>query len=85
MKKEINPVVAVVLVLLVVAAVGYLIYNRTAGSQPQYGAKIPETVMKEFKEKGPRPMPPVPMPGGESVPMPTGPPPGAPTGPSTGK
>lgn len=67
MKKEINPVVAVVIAILVVAALGYVLYSRTLGAEPQYGAEMPEVVRKEFEEKGPRPMPPIPMPGGGSV------------------
>lgn len=65
MKKQVSPVVigAAVLVVLLLAGVVYL----RAGSQEQYGAKIPDVVMKEFKEKGPRPMPPIPMPGGGAV------------------
>lgn len=85
MKKEINPVVAVIIIVVVAAAIGFVMYTRANSSQPQYGAKIPESVLKEFREKGPRPMPPVPMPGGGSVPTPSGPPPGATRGNSGGK
>lgn len=67
MKTQINPIVAVVVVVVVIAAVGLLLYSRAGGGEPQYGAKIPDVVMKEFKEKGPRPMPPMPMPNGGTV------------------
>jgi hypothetical protein len=79
MRTEINPVVAVVIVVLVVAAVGWWFYSRTAQAGEQHGARVPEAVMKEFREKGPRPMPPIPMPGGQrgNATVPMGPPPGS--------
>jgi hypothetical protein len=64
MKTQISPVVAAVILLVVLAAVGTFLYLRASGGAPKYGAEIPPEVMKEFKEKGPRPMPPIPMPGG---------------------
>lgn len=67
MKTQISPVVAVVIILAVLAVVGVVIYSRAGGGEPQYGAKMPDVVVKEFKEKGPRPMPPMPMPGGGTV------------------
>ena len=65
MKKQVSPVVIGATILVVVLVAGVVLLR--SGSQEQYGAKIPEVVMKEFKEKGPRPMPPIPMPGGGAV------------------
>jgi hypothetical protein len=65
-KKHISPVVIIV-VVVALAAGGFFIYSRSGGGAPQYGAKMPDVVAKEFREKGPRPMPPMPMPGGGTV------------------
>ena len=77
MNKQISPAVATTIVIVVVLVIGVWLYFRARSSQPKYGAEIPEVVMKEYKEKGPRPMPPIPMPGGGSIPTPSGPPVGA--------
>lgn len=63
MKKNISPVVAAIVIVLVIAVGALLLYSRT-NSSPQYGAPVPEVVAKDAREHGPRPMPPIPMPGG---------------------
>jgi|GEM_PF-3059809 len=83
MKTNVNPVVATVLIVIVLVAAVAFVYTRVVSSGDQHGAKIPEVVMKEYREKGPRPMPPVPMPGGGRLQAPSGaagPGPGTPKG-----
>jgi len=64
MKTQISPVVATVIVVIAILAIGALIYTRMGAGSQQYGAKMPDVVAKEFQKNGPRPMPPVPMPSG---------------------
>jgi hypothetical protein len=63
MKTEVSPAIAAIVIAIAVALTGSWLYLR-AQSQPQYGAPLPPVVLKEFREKGPRPMPPMPMPNG---------------------
>jgi hypothetical protein len=79
MKTQLSPAVVVVVVLVVLAAVGVFVYTRAGAGEPQSGARMPDVVAKELKEHGPRPMPPMPMPGGGMA-RPQGGAVGAPTG-----
>jgi hypothetical protein len=72
MKSNVNPVVAAVVIVLMLAVAGVLIYTRMAGTGPQYGAEIPDVVKQDAIKNGPRPMPPVPMPNGGSMAVPGG-------------
>ena len=72
MKKQLSPAAAAIVIIFVVVAAGLLVYIRAGSGPPQYGAKIPEAVLKEFREKGPRPMTPPPMPGGGTAPLQSG-------------
>ena len=78
MKSNVNPVVAAVVIILIVALAGVLIYTRIAGSGPKYGAEIPDVVKQDALKNGPREMPPIPMPGGGKM-APVGGATGAPT------
>lgn len=67
MNSKVNPVVAVVIVVVVIA-IAVLLGSRVIGSSGErYGAEIPDVVKKDALEHGPRPMPPIPMPGGGKV------------------
>jgi|LakMenE01Jun11ns_1017448.scaffolds.fasta_scaffold8730653_1 hypothetical protein len=86
MNAKMKPGVAVALVVAAVAVLGLIITRVIGSSQQQYGAAIPDVAMKEFKEKGPRPMGPIPMPGGGAGTLQggaVGPPPGAAGAPKT--
>lgn len=72
MKKQLSPSAAAIAIISVVVVAGLLVYMRAGTGEPQYGAKIPEAVLKEFREKGPRPMTPPPMPGGGTAPLQSG-------------
>lgn len=94
MNAKIKPGVAAAVVAAAVAALGLIVYLVIGSNEQKYGAPIPEVALKEFREKGPRPMGPIPMPGGGAgalqggaVGPPTGagvPPTGAGVGPPTG-
>ena len=84
MNAKIKPGVAAAVVAAAVAALGFIVYFVSGSNEQKYGAPIPEVALKEFREKGPRPMGPIPMPGGGAgalqggtVGPPTGPPTGA--------
>jgi hypothetical protein len=67
MKSNVNPVVAAVVIVLMLAVAGVLIYTRMAGTGPKYGAEIPDVVKQDAIKNGPRPMPPIPMPNGGTM------------------
>lgn len=59
MNKQISPARGDNVVIVVVLIIGVWLYFRARSSQPKYGAGIHEVVMKEFRRRGPRPMPPL--------------------------
>jgi len=79
MKRQVSPVVVVIVILLVVAALGGWLYKSTAQSIGTADTQLPPDVVKRLKERGPQPMPPMPMPGGGTMNVPTQ------SGPPTGK
>lgn len=77
MKTKINPIVAIVVVVVLLAGVGFLLYTRSGGGQQSYGADIPPELREAIRQRGPTPMTPAPNVGGAPGGMmaPTGPPP----------
>lgn len=70
MKKQINPVVAGVLIFVVLAAITAWMYK--GASQSSGDTQLPPEIAKKLKEQGPRPMPAIPMPGGGTSAAPGG-------------
>jgi len=63
MKSNISPVLAAILIVLVLAVAGALVYSRTSSGATQYGAEVPKVVADYAKTHKNMPMPPIPMPG----------------------
>ncbi|MCC6730256.1 MAG: hypothetical protein IT208_13040 [Chthonomonadales bacterium] len=77
MKAQINPVAAAAVVLIVLAAVvAWMWAGPSRGPKATVDTGLPPEVAARIREQGPRPMPPMPMPGGgvSNAPLPTGPP-----------
>lgn len=73
MKRPVNPVAASIVILLAVVAIAAWIYKGSVHSNTEItDTQLPPEVVKKLKERGPQPMPAMPMPGGGASTAPGG-------------
>lgn len=63
MKRQIGPLAGGVLLLIAIGGVCYILYYRSF-VQGAGDTQLPPEVVRAIREKGPQPMPPMPMPSG---------------------